>query len=70
MIAYPRTSAQSLNSAQNDISRGIDDVRKRLEEADNAIGQGGDKKGDARQQSLCPQIGEGDLKSISFALWL
>jgi hypothetical protein len=45
-----RGTNQQANSAEGDISRGIDEVRQRLDEAQASLGQG--KPGDKRDQAL------------------
>src|SRR4029450_11506541 len=48
-----RGSNQQANAAEGDISRGIDEMRQKLDEAQAALGQGsqGDKKEDAQRRA-------------------
>jgi hypothetical protein len=48
-----RGSNQQANAAEGDISRGIDEMRQRLDEAQQALGQGapGDKREDAQRRA-------------------
>jgi hypothetical protein len=47
-----RGTSQQANAAEGDISKGIDEVRQRLEEAQAALGQGQQPGGDRRDQAL------------------
>jgi hypothetical protein len=47
-----RGQPQQANAAEGDISKGIDEVRQRLDEAQAALGQGQQPDGDRRDQAL------------------